>query len=184
MSVPNNTVRTREFTFAFEPKPNPKTGSEDQVMDKIPAALQHKIDYINALDITARQKAVRTSTEIIDYWADYYKRRNLFIDTGSFESLGDLIFSENKGNNLGYNADSLGLALGSKPSRIIPPELSVSSVPCPRAETDPTGYKKAINEGNKPDKFAYQLSCCLWVGSFVLCGLIGLVLGVAFGSSL
>jgi hypothetical protein len=100
-------------------------------MDKIPPALQHKIDYINALDITARQKAVRTSTEIIDYWADYYKRRNLFIDTGSFESLGDLIFSENKGNNLGYNADSLGLALGSKPSRIIPPELSVSSVPVP-----------------------------------------------------
>jgi hypothetical protein len=104
MSVPNNTVRTREFTFAFEPKTNPKTGSEEQVMDKIPeqhkidyikylegvkaisdnakkedskigkvpAALQHKIDYINALDITAHQKAVRTSTEIIDYWAAFY----------------------------------------------------------------------------------------------------------------
>jgi hypothetical protein len=48
MSVPNNTVRTREFTFAFEPKPNPKTGSEDQVMDKIPE--QHKIDYIKYLE--------------------------------------------------------------------------------------------------------------------------------------
>jgi hypothetical protein len=181
MSVPNNTVRTREFTFAFEPKTNPKTGSEEQVMDKIPAALQHKIDYINALDITARQKAVRTSTEIIDYWADYYKRRNLFIDTGSFESLGDLIFSENKGNNLGYNADSLGLVLGSKPTRIIPPELSVSSVPVPpkRVIKD-----EKFQDQNKPDQFAYQLSCCLWVGSFVLCGLIGLVLGVAFGSSL
>mgnify|MGYP003642706476 CR=1 FL=1 len=58
------------------------------------------------------------------------------------------------------------------------------SVPWPRTETDPTGYKQVINKGNKPDQFAYQLSCCLWVGSFVLCGLIGLVLGVAFGGSL
>jgi hypothetical protein len=158
-------------------------------MDKIPAALQHKIDYINALDITARQKAVRTSTEIIDYWADYYKRRNLFIDTGSFESLGDLMFSENKGNNLGYNADSLGLALGSKPSRIIPPKLSVSSVPVPP--------KRVINEDVKPigpsnvklmerslvDYNAVYLTCCV-AAAFVLCGLIGLVLGVAFGGSL
>jgi hypothetical protein len=37
---------------------------------------------------------------------------------------------------------------------------------------------------NKPDQHAYQLSCCLWVGAFVLCGGIGLVLGAAFGGSL
>jgi hypothetical protein len=42
-------------------------------MDKIPAALQHKIDYINALDITARQKAERIATSTTDYWAWYYR---------------------------------------------------------------------------------------------------------------
>jgi hypothetical protein len=42
-------------------------------MDKIPAALQHKIDYINALDITARQKAERIATSTADYWAWYYR---------------------------------------------------------------------------------------------------------------
>jgi hypothetical protein len=168
-------------------------------MDKIPAALQHKIDYINALDITARQKAVRTSTEIIDYWDDYYKRRNLFIDTGSFESLGDLIFSENKGNNLGYNADSLGLALGSKPSRIIPPELSVSSVPWPQIQTPPDTLKYVPYESpnDKPigpsnvklmkratvDYNAGYVAFC-FCAAFVLCGAMGLTLGAIFGSSL
>ena len=42
-------------------------------MDKIPAALQHKIDYINALDIPARQKAERIATSTADYWAWYYR---------------------------------------------------------------------------------------------------------------
>ena len=36
-------------------------------MDKIPAALQHKIDYIKALDIPAEQKASRIAIAIIDY---------------------------------------------------------------------------------------------------------------------
>jgi hypothetical protein len=42
-------------------------------MDKTPPALQHKIDYINALDIPARQKAERIATSTIDYWAWYYR---------------------------------------------------------------------------------------------------------------
>jgi hypothetical protein len=149
-------------------------------MDKIPAALQHKIDYINSLDITARQKAVRTSTEIIDYCADYYRRRNLFIDTGSFEYLGDFMFSENKGNNLGYNADSLGLVLGSKPTRIIPPELSVSSVPVPpkRVIKDEKLMERATVDYNA----GYVAFC--FCAAFVLCGAMGLTLGAIFGSSL
>jgi hypothetical protein len=147
-------------------------------MDKIPAALQHKIDYINALDITARQKAVRTSTEIIDYWADYYKRRNLFIDTGSFESLGDLMFSENKGNNLGYNADSLGLALGSKPSDILKcvPYESPNDKPI-----DPSNVK--LMERATVDYNAGYVAFC-FCAAFVLCGAMGLTLGAIFGSSL
>jgi hypothetical protein len=110
-------------------------------MDKIPAALQHKIDYINALDIPARQKAVRTSTEIVDYWAVYY-----------------------------------GMKQTSMP---IPPIPPMPTMPPNRVIKD-----EKFQDQNKPDQFAYQLSCCLWVGSFVLCGLIGLVLGVAFGGSL
>ena len=37
-------------------------------MDKIPAALQHKIDYIKALDIPVEQKSRRIAIEILDYW--------------------------------------------------------------------------------------------------------------------
>ena len=64
MSVPNNTVRTREFTFAFEPKTNPKTGSEEQVMDKIPE--QHKIDYVKYLEsvIAMSDKALKDINSI------------------------------------------------------------------------------------------------------------------------
>jgi hypothetical protein len=157
-------------------------------MDKIPVALQHKIDYINALDITARQKAVRTSTEIIDYWADYYKRRNLFIDTGSFESLGDLIFSENKGNNLGYNADSLGLALGSKLARINEDEAltpASSGTPMPQVKSPKRVINKDENLMDRAtvDYNAGYVAFC-FCAAFVLCGAMGLTLGAIFGSSL
>ena len=72
MPVPNNTVRTREFTFTFNPKTNPTTGSKEKAMDKIPAALQHKIDYIKALDIPVEQKSRRIGREVLDYWANYW----------------------------------------------------------------------------------------------------------------
>ena len=38
-------------------------------MDKIPAALQHKIDYIKALDIPTEQKSRRIAIAILDYWS-------------------------------------------------------------------------------------------------------------------
>ena len=41
-------------------------------MDKIPAALQHKIDYIKALDIPVEQKSRRIGREVLDYWANYW----------------------------------------------------------------------------------------------------------------
>jgi hypothetical protein len=37
-------------------------------MDKIPAALQHKIDYINALDIPTNDKCQRIGVTMVDYW--------------------------------------------------------------------------------------------------------------------
>jgi hypothetical protein len=175
-------------------------------MDKIPAALQHKIDYINALDISDKSKFSRITIATINYQSYCRARsdsdKNMpYFKGAALESLATFLDKHDeecakkweeeqkkieavrmlKGNNLGYNADSLGLVLGSKPARInedkaLPPELSVSSVPVPP--------KRAINEGNKPDQLAYKLSCCLWAGAFVLCGGIGLVLGVTFGGLL
>jgi hypothetical protein len=152
-------------------------------MDKIPAALQHKIDYINALDIPDKSKVSRITIATLDYQAycrarsltekssvslkgtvleslatlldkyneDAAKKWERFEDKGlqpaenpppmppvmpPKQVINEDITLANKGNNLGYNADSLGLVLGSKPSRInedeaLPPELSVSSVPVP-----------------------------------------------------
>jgi hypothetical protein len=39
-------------------------------MDKIPPALQHKIDYINALDIPNLNKYKRIAAAMANYWAD------------------------------------------------------------------------------------------------------------------
>jgi hypothetical protein len=39
-------------------------------MDKIPSALQHKIDYINALDIPNLNKYKRIAAAMANYWAD------------------------------------------------------------------------------------------------------------------
>jgi hypothetical protein len=180
MSVPNNTVRTREFTFAFEPKPNPKTGSEEQVMDKIPAALQHKIDYINALDIPDKSKVSRITIATLDYQA--YCRARSLSEKSSVSLKGTVL------ENLATLLDKYNEDAAKKWEKFEGKGLQSAKNPPPMPPVMPP--KRVIKNGvkfqgrNKPDKFAYQLSCCLWVGSFVLCGLIGLVLGVAFGSSL
>ena len=41
-------------------------------MQKIPEELQHKIDYINAFNINASQKAACIADATVHYWAKYY----------------------------------------------------------------------------------------------------------------
>jgi hypothetical protein len=182
-------------------------------MDKIPEALQHKIDYINALDIPARQKAERIATSTIDYWAAYYRWQQW----SGHEDKG-LKPAKNpppmppvkspkrdiKVSIFGINPEDAFTAESIAQSELLKEINSFGvqpSVPWPRNATDPTGPPNArpspppmppkriikdekFQDQNKPDQFSYQLSCCLWVGAFVLCGGIGLVLGVAFGGSL
>ena len=52
-------------------------------MDKIPAALQHKIDYVNALDIPDESKAQRIAISVCDYWID-----NLKADLNTYAKCG------------------------------------------------------------------------------------------------
>ena len=47
-------------------------------MDKIPAALQHKIDYINALDISTNDKQHRIGNAMLIYFAGN-NRKNLHV---------------------------------------------------------------------------------------------------------
>jgi hypothetical protein len=153
---------------------------------KIPAALQHKIDYINALDITARQKAVRTSTEIIDYWADYYRRRNLFIDTGSFEYL----FSNLKGKGSWSMDEYEAMKKDSKDlinlniTAIAPKDVfTAKSIAETMKEINSIapGNTKIKRDGSDWKSFYVTFCFC---AAFVLCGAVGLTLGAIFGSSL
>tara|TARA_R110002153_G_scaffold173616_1_gene326384 strand:- start:50 stop:196 length:147 start_codon:yes stop_codon:yes gene_type:complete len=43
-------------------------------MQKIPEDLQHKIDYINASNITASEKAACIAAATVHYWMEHYRK--------------------------------------------------------------------------------------------------------------
>jgi hypothetical protein len=43
-------------------------------MQKIPEELQHKIDYINASNITASEKAACIAGATVQYWVEHYRK--------------------------------------------------------------------------------------------------------------
>jgi hypothetical protein len=116
------------------------------MMDKIPAALQHKIDYINALDIPAKQKSQRIKIVTLDYVAYCSEEFGDHFKDTAFEGAASFLDRHTKttkskweeeqkqieaarmikGNTLGYNADSLGLVLGSKPTKTSVKNFSIS----------------------------------------------------------
>jgi hypothetical protein len=108
-------------------------------MDKIPPALQHKIDYINALDIPNAKKAKGIAFAMSTY-------------------------------------------LVAEPAKNPPPtpQLLISEPP-PTADINEDVKFKGRN---KPDQFAYQLSCCLWGCAFVVAGVSVFLIGAVLGGAL
>jgi hypothetical protein len=70
------------------------------MMDEIPAALQHKIDHINGLDIPIEQKSQRIALTVVNYWADYFNRVTFSSGGAGGFNLG-LVSEGGKGGN-GY----------------------------------------------------------------------------------
>jgi hypothetical protein len=66
------------------------------MMDKIPAALQHKIDYINALDIPVEQKAKRIDIATLDYKTYCSKEIGDYFQGTVFEGVASFLDKHNK----------------------------------------------------------------------------------------
>jgi hypothetical protein len=202
-------------------------------MDKIPAALQHKIDYINALDIPDKSKVSRITIATLDYQA-YCRARSLTEKSSVslkgtvLESLATLLDKYNEDAAKKWERfEDKGLQPAENPPPmppVMPPKqvineditlankgkvmggggFSISKADvAAKQKKDDENYlinlhqrmmqfnaDKPISSSNVKlmerspvDYNAVYLTCCV-AAAFVLCGLIGLVLGVAFGSSL
>ena len=168
MSVPTTFARTREVTFTFGLKPNPTTESEEKVMDKIPAALQHKIDYINALDISDKSKVSRITIAALDYQSycrarsDGDKNMPYFKGT-AFENLATLLDKHDEGCAKKWEEfDNKGLQPAKNPPPM-PPTMPPKRVICEDAKfkrEQPSGW--------------YLAGCFLCV--FILSASLGVIL--------
>ena len=148
-------------------------------MDKIPAALQHKIDYIKALDISDKSKASRITIATLDYQSycrarsDGDKNMPYFKGT-AFENLATLLDKHDEECAKKWEKfDNKGLQPAKNPPPM-PPTMPPKRVICEDVK---------IMEPAPVDYDAGYVAVC-FCAAFVLCGAVGLTLGAIFGSSL
>ena len=133
-------------------------------MQKIPEELQHKIDYINAFNITASKKAACIAAATVHYWAKYYGD----VDNGSVtpnKSITDAI----------KEVSSIGV----QPSKPWPQNSTNPDEPLkPRPKPSAMPPKRIVDENVKLCDFKEMLmnsnSFCK-VSTFVLYSAIALI---------
>ena len=160
-------------------------------MDKIPAALQHKIDYINALDIPVEQKSRRIAVAILDYWSLDASMSSWYLN-----DIASLIAGANTGDSKGQ-IKRVNAHISTLDALL---EMGVNGGRCgglPSKNGGEGGYGLDADSlgavlGSEPAKImkpapvdynAIYLTCCV-AATFALSGAVGLMLGVIFGSSL
>ena len=139
-------------------------------MDKIPAALQHKIDYIKALDIPVEQKSRRIAVAILDYWSLDASMSSWYLN-----DIASLIAGANTGDSkaqikrVNAHISTLDALL----------EMGVNNATM--SSGTPMPHKRVICEDVKimdpapVDYNALYLTCCVFA-VFILCGAVGLML--------
>ena len=145
-------------------------------MDKIPAALQHKIDYINALDIPDKSKVTRITIATLDYQS--YCRARSLSEKSSVSLKGTIL------ENLATLLDKYNEESAKKWERFEDKGIK------PAKNPPPIPPKRVINQDvklkgrNKLDQIAYELSCCLWGFAFAIAGVSVFLIGAVLGGSL
>ena len=114
-------------------------------MAKIPPALQHKIDYIKALDITAEQQAHRVAIEIVAYWTDYYCR---IIASTEECNAKPFVIKDITGKEIKILLEEVG-CIGIQPSEPWPRTAIDEKGLQPAKNTPPMPPKRVVNENVK-----------------------------------
>ena len=148
-------------------------------MDKIPAALQHKIDYINALDIPVESKVNRIEIATLDYDTYCSKEFGDHFKGTAFEGVASFLDGRAKTTKSKWEKEQVHIeAWRENVRREFTPHEQALKACSESIKNIPAPSKPLFIEGPS------ALSRFLWAGEFGICAAISFVIGVIFGSSL